>query len=697
MQLIHLKTLIPTQECEAKVQCIAWSPNNKKLAICTSDRLVIVFDENGERRARFSTKTVNSKTSGKYFQVNGVAFSHDSTKLAIAQSDNMIFVYKIGETWDDKKVICNKFLQKSPATCVIWPPGQPIICGLADGKVRAANARTNKSSTVYNSESYVVSIAMNVSGKGFISGHADGRIIRYFFDDEGSGDTQGKFTVHPTAPYALAWAGSTVLAAGCDKRIYVYNREGKVVQQFDYSRDDTEKEFVVASCNPSGHAVAFGSFNRIRVLLWSPYKGGWDECQPKEIENIYTITAIAWKQDGSKLTVGTYCGGVELFDCCMKKKLYRNIFELNYVGPSQVIVKNLKTGETIVLHSFFGYEIDDVRVMGQDRYLIAHTSNTLMLGDLRENRLSEVQWNSKNLKERFYFGYNKFCIIFGPGELHVIEYGANEILGSVRTEFTTPYLVSVRIDERKSCKDGMCKRIAYMMDLKTISVVDLVTGLAIVQVPHDKKIDWIELNETGQKLLFRDRKLQLILFDIITGMKYMLLSFCYYVQWVPQSDVIVAQSRDDLCIWYNIETIDRMTAVPLKGGEIVDIIRQHGKTEVLVSEGMTSVTYSLDDGLIEFGTAMEDGDFERAVLFLEGLETCSNLMENKSCDLNVRACVAILEKEFRVAEDIFLSQNSLDNVIKLYKDLLKWDNAIEIAEAKAWSGLDKLRKNISYG
>lgn len=28
------------------------------------------------------------------------------------------------------------------------------------------------------------------SGKGFLSGHADGAIVRYFFDDEGSGDTQ---------------------------------------------------------------------------------------------------------------------------------------------------------------------------------------------------------------------------------------------------------------------------------------------------------------------------------------------------------------------------------------------------------------------------------------------------------------------------------------------------------------------------
>jgi len=30
----------------------------------------------------------------------------------------------------------------------------------------------------------------SVSGKGILSGHADGSIVRFFFDDEGSGDSQ---------------------------------------------------------------------------------------------------------------------------------------------------------------------------------------------------------------------------------------------------------------------------------------------------------------------------------------------------------------------------------------------------------------------------------------------------------------------------------------------------------------------------
>lgn len=46
-------------------------------------------------------------------------------------------------------------------------------------------------------------------------------------------------------------------------------------------------------------------------------------------------------------------------------------------------------------------------------------------------------------------------------------------------------------------------------------------------------------------------------------------------------------------------------------GEIVDLERTDGKTEVVVNEGVTTISYTLDEGLIEFGTAVDDGDLER--------------------------------------------------------------------------------------
>ena len=37
---------------------------------------------------------------------------------------------------------------------------------------------------------------------------------------------------------------------------------GRILQNFDYSRDDDEKEFTVAICSPSGQSVVVGSYNR---------------------------------------------------------------------------------------------------------------------------------------------------------------------------------------------------------------------------------------------------------------------------------------------------------------------------------------------------------------------------------------------------------------------------------------------------
>jgi intraflagellar transport protein 172 len=130
------------------------------------------------------------------------------------------------------------------------------------------------------------------------------------------------------------------------------------------------------------------------------------------------------------------------------------------------------------------------------------------------------------------------------------------------------------------------------------------------------------LSSRGDKLLFRDKKRQLNIFDINSQQRTTLLNFCSYVQWVPNSDVVVAQSRGNLCIWYSIDSPSRVTLFPIKG-EIEDIERAHGKTEVIVDEGVNTVSYTLDEGLIEFGSAVEEKEYDRAISLLESLEMTS--------------------------------------------------------------------------
>lgn len=50
-----------SQEGAAKICAVAFSPNNQKLAVCTSDRVVLLYDEHGEKRDKFSLKPADAK------------------------------------------------------------------------------------------------------------------------------------------------------------------------------------------------------------------------------------------------------------------------------------------------------------------------------------------------------------------------------------------------------------------------------------------------------------------------------------------------------------------------------------------------------------------------------------------------------------------------------------------------------------
>lgn len=60
--------------------------------------------------------------------------------------------------------------------------------------------------------------------------------------------------------------------------------------------------------------------------------------------------------------------------------------------------------------------------------------------------------------------------------------------------------------------------------------MDLVVGVVDLQIGHGSKIDWLELNETGHKLLYRDKNATLTLLDARTGHKEILLNGCSFVQ-----------------------------------------------------------------------------------------------------------------------------------------------------------------------
>ncbi|GBG27682.1 Intraflagellar transport protein 172-like [Hondaea fermentalgiana] len=785
MQLTLMQSLLePSKQGMKKVTAMSWSPNNKRLAVVTVDRVVYLYDEQGERKDKFATKAATK--GDKEYLVRALAWSPDSSKLAVAQTDNIVFVYKLGLEWTDKKSIRHKFAQSSTVTCLTWPSGQPneLVFGLADGKVKVGQLRSNKPATLYSTDSYTVACCASTDGKSILSGHLDGAIYCFNFDEVagGSGAAYRKFAHHPCPPYALAW-GTSVMAAGSDRRVVFYDDHGSERRTFDYAlenagdgtnadKDSGEtgtppaKEFTVAASNPSGQSIVVGNFDSFYVFTYSAARESWEEMAPKVIPNYYTVTSLAWKQDGSRLAVGTLCGAVDVFDACIRRTRYNNTFEFTYVSPSQVIVKHISSGRRVMIKSAFECEITRINVYAEDRYLVAHTSETLICGDIETAKMSEVPWNFVGT-EKYVFDNPNVCMVYASGELAMIEYGHNEILSSCRTEHVRNTLVSVRINERppraraglggaipmmstrfgeskvgaeaSSAAAGTSheanKKIAYLLDQLTIRVMDLATGYADATINHNSKIDWLELNARADLLLYRDKRRQLHLYNVHKQSRNTLLTYCNYVQWVPGSDVVVAQNRGNLCVWYNIEAPEKVTIIPIQG-EVEEIERVEGKTEVRVDEGINTAVYCLDEALIGFGSAVEDNDLDKAMRVLElqsvngefrpETETMwkqlsevaraagrldlaersyaavgdvsmarymrkvnkTRMQVRKATGTDgdshwiVRARLALLQGDFRDAELIYLEQGQSDEAVEMYQTLHQWDEAIRVAEER---------------
>ena len=106
MQIKYWKNLQAPIDGMQKIAALAWSQNSKRYAVATADRVIHLYNEKGERQDKFTTRP--AEKDNKSYIVRAICFSPDNQKIAIAQSDNIVFIYKIGLEWNEKKSICNK-------------------------------------------------------------------------------------------------------------------------------------------------------------------------------------------------------------------------------------------------------------------------------------------------------------------------------------------------------------------------------------------------------------------------------------------------------------------------------------------------------------------------------------------------------------------------------------------------------------
>lgn len=151
------------------------------------------------------------------------------------------------------------------------------------------------------------------------------------------------------------------------------------------------------------------------------------------MENYYSITAATWRPDGAQFITANSCGSVDVFDVSVRKMKFKGKFELNYLSGSKIRVKSLERGNETLIESMRGLEITKLDVL-KERFVVAETASTLILGDLQRESFSEVEWNGSG-NESFEFAEQGLCWISNAGEVSVVEFGVHDILGTFRTEF----------------------------------------------------------------------------------------------------------------------------------------------------------------------------------------------------------------------------------------------------------------------
>lgn len=221
---------------------------------------------------------------------------------------------------------------------------------------------------------------------------------------------------------------------------------------------------------------------------------------------------------------------------------------------------------------------------------------------------------------------------------------------------------------------------------------------------------------------------------------------------MPKSDVIVGQSNDTLCVWYNPENVDRVTQFPIQG-DVEMVVRDENRTEVIVVENDNKVAYELDSAMIEFGTALEELNLARAVVFLERNEQrgadvsgmwrrladvaieqgeliiaqrcfaslndivrvrfiqeallkaeksliaagVDNNMAEIASHFEIKARLAQMKKQFKLAERIYLENNALGEAIEMHQRVGDWEAAIDLARAMNLPNVSELwNKYINY-
>lgn len=715
---------------DKRIVCAAWSPDGERLAVATADRFVSLVKTGTNQISRFPVKARDDSAT-RQFTITGLAWAPDSCRFAVSQSDMAVAVYDVGAAHDPdaRKKITLRFSHKSPILCVAWPvvSASDFVYGMGDGAVHCGLTKLKKSEELYRHGCAPVSIASASRMNSVAVGHLDGNVFVVNLD------TRSRLIALQTAvpPLALAW-GQQICAAGSDLQVNFADAAGSSSSHVDYSNQQGLRSFTAAAFDPSGSTAIVAGRNTLMTFTYSGKLQAWQEQAKLEFDGVYAVPGLAWSPDGSKVAVSSVTGGLYIVTVSIGGFRYKDLFEVVYVSGSQVKVVSLKTRKEMALRS-------DFRILTtnfyQDRYVVARTTQSFLIGDTETGKLSELGASladgEPKISERFVFIDDVGVLVWNSGELTILEFGKPQPLASISTQYPSQYLLSLRFGAKVG--KGNSKILAYLVDAKTVKIVDCETLMAVGTVQIPNKIDWLELNVSGTMLLLRDTKRSLYVFNLVTHQLNGLLNACSYAQWVPEANVIVAQSKKSLYVWYSPNSPDEVKVREIEG-DVVDISRKGTKTAVSLSSNGKITSLPLDGAFIAFSAAMEAGNLSDAAKILidmpEGTDFKSLWAELANAAMSasdfviaqvsyshlgdlsrakflhklnklvaehgignslVQARISMLQSNFKQAEYCLIEHDQLDAALNMYRSMHMWNELLDLAELRCPSKAQQLR------
>jgi intraflagellar transport protein 172 len=457
-----------------------------KLAVAQSDAIVFIYKWKSHNQHPRGKKN-NSTQHGDQHNDEGHLMMeqarkksntgiHTGTTLAGSSSSSC--------KWSGKKSISNKFMEDSPITALVWSRKHPyqVVYGLHQGKVRIGNLRTNKAQTLYkgssdtaaadkNDSNPVISLALNLNGTELLSGHQDGSIYKFIFPTSTSTKIKSSACTNlikvSIIPYTLSW-GRSICIGGTNGKISFYSHDGQEEQCFVYNNNNNNNntkntdhegvstmlqhnheltseeksrissQFTTSIFSPSGDDVIVGSFDCFYLFSWSAATKCWEERNIHIVKNMYSITALDWKANGSSIILGTSSGLIDEYDATFRQFTYKDSFLITYVSPSQLLIRDKDEVNScpILIQSSKGREIVKVKIYHDPgttvyRYVVASTKQSLILCDMESplSSTSEIPWSfQKELHEKFIFDAANACVISNAGELSIVEVSCSDIV-----------------------------------------------------------------------------------------------------------------------------------------------------------------------------------------------------------------------------------------------------------------------------